>query len=94
MNYKQFVQNRIDEILQITNPESWRFCPGTGNSADIGSRGQKVSELSEIVLWGKRPHWLTLGPSAYPKQGLLKDLTVDEIRDAENSWIREIQKDI
>jgi hypothetical protein len=65
-DYKQFVQNRIDEILRLTDSETWRFCPGIENPADIGSRGQKASELEQNDLWWKGPQWLTLDPSAYP----------------------------
>ena len=65
-DYKQFVQNRIDEILRLTDSETWRFCPGLENPADIGSRGQKASELAQNDLWWKGPQWLTLDLSAYP----------------------------
>ncbi|CAB4002148.1 Hypothetical predicted protein [Paramuricea clavata] len=39
---------------------------GLENPADIGSRGQKASELAQNDLWWKGPQWLTLDPSAYP----------------------------
>ncbi|CAB3997663.1 Hypothetical predicted protein [Paramuricea clavata] len=67
-DYKQFVQNRIDEILRLTDSETWRFCPGLENPANIGSRGQKASELAQNDLWWKGPQWLTLDPSAYPNR--------------------------
>jgi hypothetical protein len=43
--FKKFVQNRIDEILKLTNEENWRHCAGKTNPVDIGSRGCLPSEL-------------------------------------------------
>ena len=48
--YKQFVQNRIDEIHKLIDVKSWRHCPGVQNPADVGSRGCLASELIEKSL--------------------------------------------
>ena len=29
--WKQFVRHRVNEILQLTNKEKWRHCPGEMN---------------------------------------------------------------
>ena len=43
--YKQYVRNRVDEILDLTDRNMWRYCPPSCNPADVGSRGQFPSEL-------------------------------------------------
>ena len=41
----EYVMSRVQEIRVRTTPDSWRFCPGNQNSADIPSRGMSASEL-------------------------------------------------
>ena len=35
--YKQFVENRVNEIRRNAPPERWRYCPTSENPADIVS---------------------------------------------------------
>ena len=67
--YKQLVQNRIDEIHQLTDMSDWRHCPGDVNPADLGSRGCFASELLNNCLWWEELHWLTGAPENYPGIG-------------------------
>ena len=71
--YKQFVSNRTDEILKLTRPEDWRYCPRNDNPADIGSRGQMISELQINSLWFKGPDWLRKPQEFWPKQSDFND---------------------
>ena len=63
--FKQFVQNRIDEIRKLTDRKGWRHCPGIENPADIGSRECLASELVDDSLWWEDPAWLTGPPKNY-----------------------------
>ena len=37
--WKQFVQHRVDETLNVTIKDDWGHVDGTENPADLGSRG-------------------------------------------------------
>ena len=76
--FKQFVQNRIDEIHKLTDVKSWRHCPGIENLADIGSRGCLASELVSSSLWWIGPVWLQSSPKNYPKFGAVSDEELTE----------------
>ena len=66
--WKQFVQNRVNEISQKTPPELWNHCPGVTNPADLPSRGMTMAELEVSHLWHFGPEWLKCGltPSVIP----------------------------
>ena len=34
-HWKQYVQHRVDEIRRISDKNTWKFCPGSDNPADI-----------------------------------------------------------
>ena len=55
--WKQFVQNRVDEIHRLTGTGAWGFCPGTLNPADLPSRGTTPAELHRS-MWLTGPAWL------------------------------------
>ena len=42
---KQFCDNRVKEINETTDRDSWFHCPGEENPADIGSRGVFLMSL-------------------------------------------------
>ena len=54
--YKQFVNHRVRKI-QEKDYIQWRYVSSAENPADLGNRGGKVEESSE--LWFKGPPWLT-----------------------------------
>ena len=43
--WKQYVLSRVQEIRENTPRESWNFCPGEQNPADIPSRGRTANDL-------------------------------------------------
>ena len=50
--WKQFVQNRVEEIRRLLPIECWHHCPGVSNPADIQPRGSKPSDLiSNPLCW-------------------------------------------
>ena len=57
--WKQFVQNRVDEIGTLVPASRWQHCNRKDNPADIPSRGSSPLELSQCPLWMEGPKWLT-----------------------------------
>ena len=51
--FKQFVQNRVENIRSLWSKEHWRYCPSKLNPSDIASRGSKASDLVSSDLWWK-----------------------------------------
>ena len=43
--FKQFVQNRVENIRSLWSKEHWRYCPSELNPSDIASRGSKASDI-------------------------------------------------
>ena len=78
--YKQYVRNQVDEILDLTDRNMWRYCPTSCNLADVGSRGQFPSELKKNFLWLNGPSWLFGPPENYPV-----DLSVSQLEVAEEN---------
>ncbi|KAK3756708.1 hypothetical protein RRG08_035464 [Elysia crispata] len=56
--WKQFVQNRVLEIQELTSPERWHFCPGKENPADLLTRGISAREITNSNMWLHGPAWL------------------------------------
>ena len=45
--WKQFIQQRVKEIRELTRTHEWRHCPGQLNPADLPSRGCHGEELAK-----------------------------------------------
>lgn len=61
--WKQFVANRVQEIQDVTDPMSWRHCPGLLNPADLLTRGVSAAVLMSSPVWLRGPdidHLMTL----------------------------------
>ena len=78
--YKQYVRNREDEILDLTDRNVWRYCPTSCNPADVGCRGQFLSELKRNFLLLNGPSWLFGPPENY-----LVDLSISQLEVAEEN---------
>ena len=64
--YRQFVQNRIGEILKLTDANNRRHCAGDNNPADIGCRGCLQSDLANNAIWWTGSIWFKESPQHYP----------------------------
>ena len=53
--WRQFVENRIREIRQLTPILVWKHCAGKENPADLPSRGTDLFEITNDPLWLKGP---------------------------------------
>ena len=65
-SWKQHVLHRVEEIQRLTSKESWRFCLGQVNLADLPSRGVKTSELVKSYSWWNGPTFLYLPEVEWP----------------------------
>jgi hypothetical protein len=65
--YKQFVANRISEILEITNMANWKWIPGPLNVADIATKKQNNLDLTRNGKWFGGPEFLKQAPTEWPK---------------------------
>ena len=82
--WKQYVMSRVQEIRVHTTPESWRFCPGNQNPADILSWGMSASGLVSERRWWNGPEFLFKNERERPQE--------DNIQfDNENTWKEIIQ---
>ena len=56
--WKQFVQNHMNEICELVPRSHWNHCRSQENPADISSRGVAPKELISNNLWWSGPDWL------------------------------------
>ena len=64
--WKQFVKQRVNDILEKSEKNSWGYCPGKENPADIGSRGSEAGRLVNNELWWEGPKWLKKEKEFWP----------------------------
>ena len=70
--WKQFVQNRVNEIRELLPVGVWKHCCGADNPADLPSRGVSVVELTCNPIWLKGPTWLS------ESQGIISNMDEEE----------------
>ncbi|XP_044571285.1 uncharacterized protein LOC123257215 [Drosophila ananassae] len=64
--YKQFVGNRVAEILESTKVAQWRWLPSADNVADDATRAQRSVDLSEESRWLRGPAFLRRPAGSWP----------------------------
>jgi len=74
-HWKQYVQIRVTEIQQLTG-QSWRFCPGAENPADLPSRLCTAGELISNELWWNGPKFLKQDADKWPDHPTQYECTV------------------
>ena len=64
--YKQFVENRVQEIRRLAAPKWWSYCPTQENPADIVSRGATATQLAAEEKWWHGPSFFINPSSKWP----------------------------
>jgi hypothetical protein len=54
----RFVENRVQEIKELTNTRNWRYCPTNENLADLLTLGISAKQYSCNDLWISGPTWI------------------------------------
>lgn len=65
--FKIFIENRVSEILKMSNVSQWRYVNTSTNPADLASRGVKVQLLLKTSAWLCGPEFLHEPESSWPK---------------------------
>ncbi|XP_075150827.1 uncharacterized protein LOC142224934 [Haematobia irritans] len=80
--YKQFVANRVSEILDSSNVEQWRWISGKDNPADEATRFKNGFQYKADGKWKNGPGFLCLNENLWPKQTFNEDLNenTEELR--------------
>ena len=81
-HWRQYVQQRVQEIRQLTPKEQWRHCPGSENPADLPSPA--AEDLIDKKLWLEGPEFLKKPESEWP--------SVAHSREMDESSLKELVK--
>ena len=82
--WRPFVRNRVQEIQQLTDKESWYHVPGHMNPADLPSRGCLPKKLLETKWW-YGPNWLLEQQEHWPKQSF--DVEEEKVQEEKQKGI-------
>ena len=55
--YKQFVENRLQEIRKLAPSKLWKYVPTKQNPSDIASRETTATQLVENKMWWNGPEF-------------------------------------
>ncbi|XP_075151710.1 uncharacterized protein LOC142225776 isoform X1 [Haematobia irritans] len=65
--YKQYVANRVAEILENSDKDDWRWCPGSENPADDATRAKYSESYNSDGRWKNGPAFLLCDESQWPQ---------------------------
>ena len=77
-----FIANRLSEILDTSELNQWRHCPGKRNPADDGSRGLRTDAVTSESRWLNGPAFLVLPEDKWPENVPQTKPTLDLVADA------------
>ncbi|XP_075164613.1 uncharacterized protein LOC142237137 [Haematobia irritans] len=81
--YKQYVANRVAEILEGSGMDNWNWCPGTKNPADEATRAKYPIKYEADGRWKNGPDFLKLDESQWPTES-----NMENYEDSTNSELR------
>ncbi|XP_076246223.1 uncharacterized protein LOC143186434 [Calliopsis andreniformis] len=87
MRWKTFVANRISEIQDLTDIDSWKHISSSDNPADVISRGTSPKNLKDNSLWWFGPAWLIQDISQWPSANEAIPEIVPEERKGQTGFI-------
>ncbi|XP_073835298.1 uncharacterized protein isoform X2 [Musca autumnalis] len=81
--YKQYVANRVAEILESSGIHNWNWCPGILNPADEATRAKFPVRYEVDGRWKNGPEFLRLPESQWPSAN-----NIENFLDASDSELR------
>ena len=65
-----FVRNRVGQIQELTNQDTWHYIKSSDNPADVLSRGLAPNKILHCQKWWQGPEWLNLDETCWPLSNL------------------------
>ncbi|XP_055632837.1 uncharacterized protein LOC129773265 [Toxorhynchites rutilus septentrionalis] len=78
--YRQYVEFRVTEILELTQVEEWRWVPSRWNVADEATKWGKGPNISSSSRGFQAPAFLYQEPDTWPQQGPCVVEITEELR--------------
>ena len=60
LHFAKFVKRRVDKILLVSSPDTWRYISTSLNPADVGTREISFNSPDSLNLWFGGPEFLLL----------------------------------
>ena len=88
---KQWVRNRVVEVMRFTEPSDWSYVRGTDMPADLGTRkGATMEDVAADSVWQTGFEWMKKDKSSFPIKSY-GDIKV-QCKEASEKSNEEIQK--